>query len=148
MQHRQFHRFIYQLQHKYLTLNNIVIVVAALIAFGFVWGSLGVMERNYTLQRTLDQKNREFQVAKLQVRTLELKSAYYKTTEYQELAARQYLGLGSNGEKVLILPRSTSKLTTNEQLVVPQATKTSTIQPSNFQQWMDFLLGNNSASIE
>ena len=34
---------IYALRHKYLTLNNIVIAAAFLIAASWVWGSLGMM---------------------------------------------------------------------------------------------------------
>jgi hypothetical protein len=57
MQHRHFHRLYYRIKNQYLTLNNIVIAVAFMIAAGWVWGSLSVMQRNYTLQQTLSRKN-------------------------------------------------------------------------------------------
>jgi len=141
MKHRQIHRAIYQLKHRYLTLNNIVVGVAFLIAAGWVWGSLGVMQRNYTLQQALNQKDQELQLAKLETRSLELEKEYYKTREYQELAVRERLGKGTPGEKELILPKNSAPKTaptSNISVVSSPATV-----PSNFEQWMDFLFGQS-----
>ncbi len=138
MKHRHIHRAIYQLKNRYLTLNNIVIGVGFLIAASWVWGSLDVMQRNYTLQQTLNRKDQELRLAQLETRSLELEREYYKTREYQELAVRERLGKGKSGEKVLILPRrpsATNQATTNG------ATNSSVKTPSNFEQWMDFLFG-------
>lgn len=144
MKNRNIHRLLYRIRHSYLTLNNVVVVIAFLIALGWVWGSLTVMQRNYTLQRTLDRKSQELQVAELETRNLELQATYFKTAEYQELAVRERLGLGAPGEKVLLLPLAKEEVT-------PQPTNQATqqeVDPSNFQQWMDFLFGTNRSRLQ
>ncbi len=143
MKHRQFHRAIYQLRYRFLTLNNIVIAAAFLIAGSWVWGSLSVMQRNYTLQQTLNRKNQELTLAELESRSLELEQAYYKTREYQELAVREKLGKGAPGEHVLILQRQSTKIPTIS-AVSHKPTTSVNEQPSNFEQWMDFLFGRST----
>ncbi len=141
MKQRLFHRAIYRIKHDFLTLNNVIIALAAIVALGWVWGSLGVMQRNYTLQQTLDRKEQEEELAKLETQNLRLEQQYFKTKEYQELAVRARLGKGLPGEKVLIVPRqdetTTAKPSTNNRPVVRTA------PPSNFEQWIDFLFGRH-----
>jgi Na+-transporting NADH:ubiquinone oxidoreductase subunit NqrC len=140
MKNRQLHRAIYQIKHHFLTLNNVVILVACLIVASWVWGSLGMMQRNYTLQRTLDRKNQELTLAQLETRNLELERQYYGTREYQELAVREKLGKGLPGEHVLILPKQPEKIPTTSDVTHTPAVQTGD-QPGNFEQWMDFLFG-------
>ena len=63
-------KIIYHIRHKYVTLNNMVIVAAFVIAAGWVWGSLGMMQRNYSLQKDVDLKKRQLQLTQLQKRRL------------------------------------------------------------------------------
>ena len=136
-------RLLYHIRHKYLTLNNVVISVAFLIAASWVWGSLGVMQRNYDLQKEVDFKKRELQLAELETRSLELEKRYYQTREYQELAVREDLGLVLPGEKVLILPPNTQTAKDADASASGQVASTGT-PVGNVQQWMNFLFGANS----
>lgn len=146
MQKINIQRFIYRLRHDYLTLNNIVIAVAFLIAASWVWGSLGMMQRNYNLQKEVDYQKRELELTQLQRDSLELQKKYYQTAEYQELAAREALGLVRPGEKVLILPENSAKAKAADG---SQASQPTTIeQASNLEQWVNFLFGGYSRSIE
>jgi hypothetical protein len=52
-------KIIYHIRHNYVTLNNIVIAAAFLIAASWVWASLAAMQRNYSLQRGIDYKKQE-----------------------------------------------------------------------------------------
>lgn len=131
-----FKRLFYRLRHDYLTLNNMVVGVAFLIALSWVWGSIEAMQKNYSLQQALDDKKRQVQLEELRVALLEFESKYYQSSEYKDLAVRQRLGHGTPGEKQLIVP-STDR---------PAATKTDTSaatlkSDSNFQQWLTFLFG-------
>ena len=139
MKQRSFHRAIYRIKHDYLTLNNVIIGLAAVVALGWVWGSLGVMQRNYTLQQTLNRKNQELQLAELETRRLELEQQYFTTAEFQELAVRARMGKGLPGEKVLILPKQEE----TSAPIAPASNRPSvrTAPPSNFEQWMNFLFG-------
>ena len=140
-------RIYYQIRHKYFTLNNVVIVVAFGIAASWVWGSLGVMQRNYDLQKELDVKQRQLQLAQLETSSLELEKRYYQTREYQELAVREDLGLVIPGEKVLILPPN-SQAAMEADTVTATAAAPVAARASNFQQWVNFLFGGNSKNLD
>ena len=130
-------RLLYRVQRDYLTVNNIVIVAAALLAISWAWGSIESMQQNYELQRAVDNKKQQLEIEKLKVALLSYEAKYYESEEYQELAVRQRLGKGIPGEKQLIVP---STDTTN-----PTQNTATTPQPiSNFQQWMNFLFGGNA----
>lgn len=147
MQKVNIRKFIYHVRHKYLTFNNLVIATAFLIAAGWIWGSLQVMQRNYGLQKEVDQKRRELQLAELQKESLELQQRYYETAEYRELAARESLGLVMPGEKVLILPEN------SEAAKQADAKKDASVavipreSASNLEQWLNFLFGGYSKSL-
>ena len=138
-------KIIYTIRHKYLTLNNVVIAVAFVIAASWVWGSLGMMQRNYGLQKEVDLKKRQLQLTQLQRDNLDLQKRYYQTAEYQELAVRGSLGLVLPGEKVLILPaNSPAAQAADETKTVAAVAPT---QVSNIEQWINFLFGGYSRSI-
>ncbi|MBC7868660.1 hypothetical protein H7X69_00575 [Candidatus Saccharibacteria bacterium] len=139
-------RLYYRIRHKYFTLNNAVIAVAFAITVSWVWGSLGVMERNYTLQKEVDSKKRELQLAELATSSLEFEKRYYQTREYQELAVREHLGLVLPGEKVLVLPANSQVVKAADASTTAQ-TRTTALTISNFRQWVNFLFGGNSKSI-
>lgn len=147
MKNTNIRRFLYHAKYRYFTLNNGVIALALLISLGFVWGSLSVMERNYTLQRTLDKKSQELALAELEVRNLELETRYYTTDEYLELAARERLGLANSGEHELILPANTPKAEEATSNTATPAVSTD-IEPTNFEQWIDFLFGTNRSRLQ
>ena len=128
-----------------MTLNNVILAIAFIIGANWAWGSIEMMQRNYTLQRTLDLKQREQTLAELEVVTLAFEKRYYQSDEYKELAARQHLGLASPGEKVLILPPRLIADTPDTQ---PPPFASMNEPPTNFQQWMNFLLGKNRRSLQ
>jgi hypothetical protein len=140
-------RWFYQFQHKYLTLNNIVLAIGLVVAAGWVWGSLSVMQRNYNLQKELDDKSRQLVLAQLDTENAKLEQNYYHTEEYQELAVRQQLGLGTPGESVLILPPNSAAVETASKKTVTIESSTKPVAETNLKQWLDFLFGNNSRRL-
>lgn len=138
-------KLVYTIRHKYLTYNNVVILVAFLIAASWVWGSLQVMQRNYGLQKEVDLKKRELALTELQRDSLELEQRYYQTDEYKELAARESLGLVRHGESLLILPENSDAAKAAD---APEAVVAVQKEPSsNLEQWLNFLFGGYSRSI-
>ncbi|QWQ32188.1 hypothetical protein KOY48_05010 [Candidatus Minimicrobia naudis] len=131
-------RLIYRIQHDYLTLNNVVIAAAILIAMSWAWGSIESMQKNYELQRSIDNKRQQVEIEKLQVALLEYESKYYQSEEYQELTIRQRTGKGLPGEKQLITQSFEMRHACTKTCVERERTD------SNFQQWMNFLFGGNS----
>jgi cell division protein FtsB len=146
MQKINIRKLIYIARHKYLTLNNVVIVFAFLIAASWVWGSLGMMQRNYGLQKEVDVKKRQLELVELQRDNLNLQKRYFQTAEYQELAVRESLGLVRPGEKVLILPEN-SQAAKDADTAASDVT-TPVVQTSNLEQWVNFLFGGYSKSID
>lgn len=139
-------RFYYHFTHNYLTLNNLVVVVAFVIALSWAWGSVGMMERNYQLQKDIDEKRREQQLTQLQVETLSYQQRYYQSDEYKELSVRDHLGLARSGEKVLILPPN-SAVAKNADKGTGSSRTVAAARPSNFAQWMNFLFGHSQGRL-
>jgi hypothetical protein len=104
------------------------------------------MQRNYDLQKEIDAKMRQQTLAELETQTLAYQQKYYRTSEYQELAIRERLGLVSPSESALLLPPNSQAAVdagkpTEENKAAPAST-------SNFEQWANFLFGGNHAKIK
>lgn len=128
-------------------MNNLVVVVAFLIAASWAWGSIGVLQKNYALQRVVDDKHREAKLIELQTENLAYEQRYYKSSEYQELALRERTGLALPGERVVVLPPN------SENAKAADAQRTSVVSSDrikeidNFQQWMNFLFGGSRQNV-
>lgn len=142
-------RAIYKIKHEFITLDNVVIIVALIISAGFVWGSLNMMQRNYKLQKNLSDRSRELVLAQLDTENAQLEQKYYQTNEYKELAVRDYLGLVTSGESVLILPDNSDEVESlaSEEESASNTSSTSYDEGSNFSQWLNFLLGKNAKNL-
>ncbi len=123
-----------------LTLNNVMLVAALILALSWAWSTISIMSRNYDLERQVQQAQLNNQISKLQNENLKLEQAYYQTNEYLELSARSLLNKANPGEHVVVLPN------TNSQGVATQVTVSSntSANESNFEQWIDFLFGRAS----
>lgn len=125
-------RIKYRFSINLLTVDNLIILVSVVVAFAWIWGSISAMNRNYGLQQKLESRKRERLIAEIQHKTLQYESEYLKSSEYQEIAAREHLGLVADGEKVLILSNYPNEEKNNS---VGQAKK-----QSNFSEWMNFFV--------
>ena len=136
----------YHLRHRYLTLNNVVIAAALMIGMGWAWGSIGMMQRNFALQKEVDSKKRDSLLAELEVQNLQFEQKYYQSEEYQELALRQRTGLVKPGEKVLFLPPNTERAKNEDAKAEQHTVSRPKEEMSNARQWANFLFGGNSAA--
>jgi len=141
MQNRNIRRIIYRIQHSYLTMNNMVLAAALIIAGSLTIASVRAVERNYQLQRVIDGKIRQLHLAELQVDTLQYEQRYYQSEEYQTLELKRRLGMALPGEKVLILPPNSERAKAIDEGAVSTVSINPIKQPP-FQQWMDFLFGD------
>ena len=95
------------------------------------------MTRNWELEQRVGQRRYEKQLLELEVETLRLENEYYKSAEYQELAAREKQNKMLPGEHLVYLPpNSESAKNKYQNLDTPDYP-----EPSNFEQWMSFLFG-------
>ncbi len=130
-----------QLKAKFAKLASpgmLMIVGVAVFWLGFMTITIDVMNRNYRLQRQVNQGMLDNQVIEIQNENLRLERAYYKTDEYLELSARALLGKALPGEHLVLLKRAevadTNQGKTNQQFE----------QRSNLDQWLDFLSGKHN----
>ena len=137
----------YHLRHRYFTMNNVVVAIALLIAASWAWGSVQAMERNYNLQKELNHKQRELKLTQLETDTLRYQQKYYESDEYKELAIRERLGLVLPGEKVLILPPNSAAAKAVDNKITSGAAP-KRVGESNIQQWINFLFGGASHSLQ
>ncbi|HET8689991.1 MAG TPA: septum formation initiator family protein [Candidatus Saccharimonadales bacterium] len=126
--------FSFRQLRKNLTLNNLVVAVALLIAASWAWGTVNTLQKNFSLQQELDNLKQENSNLKLRNQTLVYRQDYYKSNEYLELAARSLLGKAQPGERLVVLPQASVK-STSERPTAPVR------RPTNFSQWMMFLFG-------
>ena len=131
-------------------MNNIVLAVAAVIAISWAWASVQAVQRNYQLQREVDDKRRQQSLMELQTDTLAYEQRYYKSREYLTLEAKRRLGLAEPGEKVLVLPpnSATAKAADANALPPTTAAPADAPAPPPFQQWMNFLFGGNRQGLQ
>jgi cell division protein FtsB len=137
-------------QRVYGTLNNGVILVALIVAASWVWGSISVMQTNFSAQKMVDEQKRQLELTQLQVDTLKYQQNYYNSDEYKDLAARQDLGLVSPGEKVLILPPNSATAQQQDKLDAKrEVASAQTSEPtSNFEQWLEFFNGRAARGLQ
>lgn len=129
-------RHFTHLFRRYATLQNITAGIAVVIAIGWVWNTVGALQKNFYYQKQVDQLALEVELEKLRNENLAFQQKYYRSEEYLELSARQRLNKANPGEKLVILPSSRSiKDTIQTQQTASPA------EPSNFSQWMRFLFG-------
>jgi hypothetical protein len=140
------------LWHTHATMSNAVLAIALVIAAGWTWGTISAMQTNLTAQRAYEEQQRQLELTKLEVATLKYQQNYYNSEEYKDLAARTYLGLVSQGEKVLVLPKNTTAAQRDVIIDTTSSVDTSvsvmTDSRSNFEQWVDFLSGTNAHNLQ
>ncbi len=125
----------YYFSNDILTLSNIIMGSVIVVSIVWVWGSISAMEKNYAIQKKLELKQRQALIEEINYQTLQYEQKYLKSSEYQELAVREKLGLALPGEHVLILSKYPEE---------KKKQQTETAKQSNFTQWMNFIFGGNA----
>ena len=125
----------YYFSNDILTLSNIIMGSVIVVSIVWVWGSISAMEKNYAIQKKLELKQRQALIEEINYQTLQYEQKYLKSSEYQELAVREKLGLALPGEHVLVLPKYPEE---------KKKQQIETSKQSTFTQWMNFIFGGNA----
>ncbi len=139
-------KLIYKIRYVYPVRELGFIVVMGIVTIAFIWGSISTMQKNYVLRAEIEEKYRQKELLSLQKDMLEYEQAYLRSEEYLKLAAREKLGYGDPGEKLLRLPANTEEAKQadaklDEEIApVQQRVRKDT----NFRLWMNFLFGGNA----
>jgi cell division protein FtsB len=127
----------------YLTIQNGTIVLAFVIAMGWIWGTVETLQKNFIYQQRVDALTQDVELEKLRNQNLAFQQEYYRSEEFLELSARQRLGKADPGEKLIILPDSRNITDT-----APVGTEpvTTVARGSNLSQWLQFFFGDKPSS--
>jgi cell division protein FtsB len=130
---------IKQFYHHNANLENGVLILAFFIAMGFLWNTMGTLQKNFELQQQVDEMRQEIALIEIETELLEYERHYLNSNEYVELSAREHLNRAAPGEKLVMLPLVEPKDEPDTApIIVP------TTQRSNFEQWLYFFFGNGN----
>ena len=125
--------------------RNVVLYVFALIVLAITWSTVKTIQSNYDLQKQISLLKQQNDILALQNSNQRLQNRYYQTDSYQELAARQNLGLAAPGEKILLVPKKIALkyAGSTTEAIAEQATTSDNRSryTKNIEAWRDFLLG-------
>jgi len=134
----KFRRFKYQLRHDFLTIENIVLILAIVLCLNWTYRSIEAMNRNWELSEKLNTAERTLELKKIEIETQELENAYLASDEYQELLARKFAGKQLDGENMVYLPENSERAKTKHENEVASVSEEKK-EYSNFEQWMMYL---------
>ncbi len=129
----------FKLRHDYLSVENVVLVLAVFLCLVWTYQSITAMSRNWALTEKLATEKKTLELLNVEVETAELENEYYRTEEYQELLARKYLNKQSSGEKMVVLPENSDAAKNKHAVKVERKTEKTR---SNFEKWMMYLFPN------
>jgi cell division protein FtsB len=118
-------------------------IIFVIIVLLISWSGVKAIQTNYGLQKQIATLTQQNAIQKLENENLALQNQYYNSNQYLELSARENFGLGSPGEKEVLVPQSVALAYT---VPLPtsstQATATSQQPKSqhNFESWVNFFL--------
>ncbi len=128
---------------KYVSTNDLTLVLALVIAAALVWNTVVAMQKNYRLQQKYNRLTAEVELQEIENQNLKYQIAYLKTDAFLELAARDKFNKAAPGETMVYLPNSgeAQRQAVAKQQVVKKA-KVETGWRGNLQAWGRFLSGN------
>lgn len=132
-------RLNYKMKHDFLTVENIVLLLAIILCFVCTYQSIVSMSRNWELSERLTAEKRELELLSMEVEAAELENQYLASNEYQELIARRNLDKKLEGENMVVMPENSEAAKTKRQQV---KTMENVKIYSNFEKWMMYLFPN------
>ena len=133
-------RLNYKMRHDFLTVENVVLILAIVLCLVWTYQSIAAMSRNWELTERLTTEKKALELLGVEVEAAELENEYYKTNEYQELLARKYLDKKMPGENMVIMPENSEEAKTKYEVVAMAEEMEK--EYSNFEKWMMYLFPN------
>ena len=133
-----FRRMNYKLKHDFLTVENVVLMLAILLCLIWTYQSITAMSRNWELSEKLTTERKELELASVEVEAAELENEYYKSEEYQELMARKFLDKKMPGENMVVMPENSEEAKNKHKEATAENLEEEK-EYSNIEKWMMFL---------
>ena len=113
-----------------------MLITAILLCFTWTYQSIQSMSRNWELTERLSKDRKELQLLELENEMAELENEYYRTEEYQELAARKLANKQLPGENMVYLEENSEEAKNKHSVAKVVEEKKSY---SNPEKWVMFL---------
>ena len=126
----------YKMRHDFLSVENVVLLVAIVLCLVWTYQSILSMSRNWELVERLNAEKKSLELAKVEVETAQLENEYYASYEYQELMARKLANKQLNGEKMVYLPENTEAAKNKHKV---EEAKEEEKEYTNFEKWVMYL---------
>ena len=128
--------------------KNLGLYAVFIIALSVTWSSIKIIQKNYELEKQINQLQQEVTIQDQTNKNQELKNDYFKTDAYLDLAARKYFGKSVPGEKLILVPTDTTQKYVHQEAGAKEATVIVRTAPKfvqNWQDWIDFFLRREKA---
>ena len=130
---------------KYVHSNDLVLLLALVVAGALMWNTVVAMQKNYRLQQKYNRLTAEVELQEIENQNLKYQIAYLKSDGFLELAARDKFNKAAPGETLVYLPGSGEE----QRSVVavskaPKQPERQTGWRANLQSWRQFLTGQNA----
>ena len=130
-------RLKYKVKHDFLSVENVVLLIAIVMCLSWTYKSVEAMSRNWELNERLSAEKKALELATVEVETAELENEYLASAEYQELAARKLANKQLPGENMVYLEEN-SEAAKNKHKTA-EVEETTVAEVSNYEKWMRFL---------
>lgn len=132
-------RMRFKVRHDFLTVENVVLVLAVVLCLTWTYQSIAAMSRNWELSERLTAERKELELVSREVEVAELQNEYYKSEEYQELMARRNLDKKLSGENMVVMPENSEAAKSKHKDVAAEAEAKQQDEYTNFEKWMMYL---------
>lgn len=120
-----------------LNYQNVGFIIFVIVALSLSWSTIKVIQKNYNLAQEINELSAEVENLKLENENLKLGIAYFNTEGFLSREAKKRFNKVSPGEKVIVLPKDNDV----DDIKPPAPAPIKSAQDSNFDKWMDFLMG-------
>ena len=134
-------RFGFNFKRDFLTVENVVLILAVILCLVWTYQSIAAMSRNWELSERLTEERKKLELINLEVEATELQNEYYKSNEYQELVARKSLDKKFEGENMVVMPEN-SETAKNKHKDDTAIAVDEEPERLNFEKWMMYLFPN------
>ena len=135
-------RVKFKMKHDFLTVENVVLILAIILCLTWTYQSIAAMSRNWELSERLTAERKQLELVSLEVETARLANDYYSSNEYQELVARKNMDKKLPGENMVVMPENSEAAKTKHEEEPKAVVVEEEPERSNFEKWMMYLFPN------
>jgi hypothetical protein len=126
------------------SLSNTEVIAGVVLSVSVIAVTIStskVIMQNYQLEKSVKIAAQKVAIVQIELDTQKLKNEYYKTDAYLDIAAHKQLNKGADGDKLVIVPKSSIVDYLPKDTSLVDAAKTVPKKRSNVARWGLFITG-------